>query len=121
LLTSDGRLPTATEAAALAYTTRVLKEAMRLYPPVYGVSRRTGRAEPIGGYALPAGSVVLASTWAIHRHPRHWPRPEDFDPDWFTLEGEATRHPDAYLPFGGGPRACIGGHLAMLEAVITPP
>ena len=68
---------------------------------------------------LPAGSVVLASIWAVHRHPRHWPRPEVFDPDRFAPEREATRHHHAYLPFGGGPRACVGGHFAMLEALIA--
>jgi cytochrome P450 len=113
------RVPTAADAASLAYTTRVLKEAMRLYPPAYSIARRTSTAERIGGYQLPAGSVVIISPWAIHRHPRHWAQPEVFDPDRFTPDREAARHRYAYLPFAAGPRACIGGHFAMLEAVIA--
>ena len=113
------RAPTAADAASLACTTRVVKEAMRLYPPVYGIGRRTGAAASFGGYPLPAGSVVVVSPWVTHRHPRHWPRPDRFEPDRFVPDREAERHRYAYLPFGGGPRACIGGHFAMLEAVVA--
>jgi cytochrome P450 len=113
------RLPTAADAAALAATTRVVKEAMRLYPPVYGMARRTGAPGVFGGYLLPAGSVVLVSPWVTHRHPRHWDRPAVFDPDRFTPGREAGRHRHAYLPFGAGPRACLGSHFAMLEAVVA--
>jgi cytochrome P450 len=114
-----GRPPTAADVAALARTTRAVKEALRLYPPVYGIGRRTGAAGTVGGYRLPAGSVVVISPWVTHRHPGHWPDPDRFDPDRFTPEGEAGRHRYAYLPFGGGPRACIGSHFAMLEAVVA--
>ena len=113
------RAPTAADAAALACTTRVVKEAMRLYPPVYGIGRRIGAAASFGGYPLPAGSVVVVSPWVTHRHPRHWPKPDRFEPDRFIPDREAERHRYAYLPFGGGPRACIGGHVAMLEAVVA--
>jgi cytochrome P450 len=113
------RVPTAKDAARLAYTTRVVKEAMRLYPPAYGIGRRTSHDEVIGGYLLPAGSAVIVSTWVLHRHPRHWDHPSVFDPDRFTPEREAARHRYAYLPFGAGPRACIGGSFALLEAVLA--
>jgi cytochrome P450 len=113
------RAPTAADVAALAYTTGVVKEAMRLYPPVYGIARRTGAPVDVGGHLLPAGSVLLVSPWVTHRHPRHWEHPDRFDPDRFTPEREAGRHRYAYLPFGGGPRACLGSHFAMLEAVIA--
>jgi cytochrome P450 len=116
---AGGRAPTAEDTARLAYTTRVVKEAMRLYPPAYGVGRRTSQDEVIGGFLLPAGSAVVVSTWVIHRHPRHWDRPGVFNPDRFTPEREAARHRYAYLPFGAGPRACIGGSFALLEAVLA--
>jgi cytochrome P450 len=113
------RAPTAADAAALAHTTRVVKEALRLYPPLYGIGRRTVADGTVGGYLLPAGSLLLVSPWATHRHPRHWDRPEVFDPERFTPEREAARHRYAWLPFGGGPRACLGSHFALLEAVIA--
>lgn len=94
------RAPTAADAASLACTTRVVKEALRLYPPVYGIGRRTGAAGTIGGYLLPAGSLLVVSPWVTHRHPRHWPHPHRFEPDRFTPEREAGRHRYAYLPFG---------------------
>lgn len=113
------RAPTAADAASLACTTRVVKEALRLYPPVYGIGRRTGAAGTIGGYLLPAGSLLVVSPWVTHRHPRHWPHPHRFEPDRFTPEREAGRHRYAYLPFGGGQRACIGSHLAMVPTGST--
>jgi Cytochrome P450 len=111
-----GRAPTAEDAAQLTYTTRVIKEAMRLYPPAWSIARRTGHDLTIGGYQLPAASAVILSAWAIHRHPQHWDRPAIFDPDRFTPEREAARHRYAYLPLGAGPRACIGSSFALLEA-----
>jgi cytochrome P450 len=75
--------------------------------------------DEIGGYAFPAGANVVVCQYATHRHPRFWERPEAFEPDRFTPEREQARHPYAYFPFGRGPRACIGSHFAMLEAVIA--
>jgi cytochrome P450 len=112
------RTPTAEDAASAADTTMVVKEAMRLYPPAYGIARRTGHDLAIGGYHLPEGSVVI-STWMLHHLPDHWDRPGVFDPDRFTPQREAARHRYAYLPFGAGPRACIGGSFALLEAVLA--
>jgi cytochrome P450 len=113
------RVPTAEDAAQLAYTTRVVNEAVRLYPPAWSIGRRTSQDEVIGGCPLPAGSAVIVSSWVLHRHPRHWDHPGVFDPDRFTPEREAARHRYAYLPFGAGPRACIGGSFALLEAVLA--
>jgi cytochrome P450 len=92
------RAPTAADAASLARTTRVVKEALRLYPPLYGIGRRTGADGTVGGYRLPAGSVVLVSPWATHRHPRHWPHPDRFDPDRFVPDREAGRHRSPTCP-----------------------
>jgi cytochrome P450 len=115
----DGRTPGAEDFARLPYTAMVLKEAMRLYPPAWGVGRRCSADDEIGGHLVPAGSDVLVSPWVTHRHPEFWDRPERFDPERFTPEREAERHRHAYFPFGAGPRACIGQYFSMLEAVIA--
>ena len=96
-----------------------LKEAMRLYPPVYAVGRRAASRQELGGYAIPDGARVAVSQYATYRHPQFWDDAEAFDPERFTAEREAARHPYAYFPFGGGPRACIGSRFAMLEATIA--
>jgi cytochrome P450 len=115
----NGGPPSAEEAAALERAPMALKEAMRLYPPAYATGRMLVGDDEIGGYAIPAGANVVVSQYATHRHPRFWERPEAFDPDRFTPAREQARHPYAYFPFGRGPRACIGSHFAMLEAVIA--
>jgi cytochrome P450 len=97
----------------------VLKEAMRLYPPAYAFSRLAERDDEIGGYRIPAGSFVVVSQWATHRHEGIWADPAEFRPERFTAEREAARHRYAYFPFGAGPRACIGSHFAMQEAQIA--
>ncbi|GAC1364346.1 MAG: cytochrome P450 [Actinomycetota bacterium] len=113
------REPTLEDARALTYTTMVVKEAMRLYPSAHATGRTSYHDDVIGGYRIPAGSAVVVSPWATHRHPRFWDDPERFDPERFTAEHEAARHRYAYFPFGGGPRACIGQYFSMLEAVIV--
>jgi cytochrome P450 len=92
---------------------------MRLYPPAYLLARRSEVDQEIGGYAIPAGITVGVSQYATHRHPAFWHDPDRFDPDRFAPAREVERHPYAYFPFGRGPRACIGLHFAMLEAVIA--
>ncbi|MGH8906510.1 MAG: cytochrome P450 [Egibacteraceae bacterium] len=114
-----GRTPTAEDAAALGYTTMALKEALRLYPPGWALGRRTREGDRVNGYEIPPGSDLFVSPWATHRHPAFWPDPERFDPERFAPEQEAARHRYAWIPFGGGPRACIGQHFALLEAVIV--
>ncbi|MFF4325524.1 cytochrome P450 [Streptomyces sp. NPDC001591] len=113
------RTPEAVDLDRLPYLTRVLKEAMRLYPaaPVFG--RNAVAAGEIDGYAVPAGATVVLAPWVTHRHPRYWSDPDRFDPGRFTPEAEAARPRYAWFPFGGGPRACIGQHFSMLESVIA--
>jgi cytochrome P450 len=113
------RTPTAGDMERLPYAAMVLKEAMRLYPPAPTLGRRTADGDVIDGFAIPPGSDVALSPWVTHRHPAFWPDPERFDPDRFAPEQEAGRHRHAYLPFGAGPRACIGQYFSMLEAVIA--
>ncbi len=112
------RTPGSADVPQLAYTTMVLKEAMRLYPPAWATGRRVAAGDEVGGYAIPPGSDVMVSPWVTHRHPEFWEAPERFDPERFTPEAEAARHRHAYFPFGAGPRACIGQYFSMLEAAI---
>jgi cytochrome P450 len=111
--------PGAEDVDRLPYTTMVLKEAMRLYPPAWGLGRRTVAGDSIDGFEIPPGSDVVVSAWVTHRHPAFWEDPERFDPERFAPEREAERHRHAYFPFGAGPRACIGQYFSMLEAVIA--
>ncbi|MBD0710178.1 MULTISPECIES: cytochrome P450 [unclassified Streptomyces] len=114
-----GREPGAADLDALPYLTRVLKEAMRLFPAAPVIGRRSVAATTIGGVAIPAGADVIVAPWVTHRHPDYWTDPERFDPDRFTPEAEAARPRYAWFPFGGGPRACIGQHFSMLESGVA--
>ncbi|MEU3402774.1 cytochrome P450 [Streptomyces sp. NPDC006670] len=113
------RTPQAADLERLPYLTRVLKEAMRLYPAAPVMGRNAVAATEIDGHAVPAGATVILAPWVTHRHPDYWSDPERFDPDRFTPEAEAARPRYAWFPFGGGPRACIGQHFSMLESVIA--
>lgn len=113
------RTPGAADLDRLPYLTRVLKEAMRLYPAAPVIGRRSVAAAEVDGHTIPAGADVILAPWVTHRHPRYWPDPERFDPDRFTPEAEAARPRYAWFPFGGGPRACIGQHFSMLESVVA--
>ncbi|MER6360821.1 cytochrome P450 [Kitasatospora sp. NPDC001527] len=114
-----GREPVAADLEALPYLTRVLKEAMRLYPPASQMGRRSVEETVIDGHVVPAGAQVILAPWVTHRHPGHWAEPDRFDPDRFLPEREKERHRYAWYPFGGGPRACIGQHFSMLESVLA--
>lgn len=113
------RTPEAADLDRLPYLTQVLKEALRLYPAAPVLGRRSVAAAEVDGHTIPAGADVIVAPWVTHRHPGYWPDPERFDPDRFTPEAEAARPRYAWLPFGGGPRACIGQHFSMLESVIA--
>jgi len=117
-VTGDGAV-TPRHAAALAYTTMVLKETMRLYPSAPLLGRRAVEEDRIGGFRIPAGAEVVVAPWVVHRHPGFWDQPLRFDPERFSPEREKARHRYAWFPFGGGPRACIGQHFSMLESVIA--
>ena len=112
-----GRLPTHDDLANLPYTRMVIEESMRLYPPAPGISARAVvEDDEVAGVKIPKGSVVLITPWLLHRHRLLWDNPEMFDPERFSPERSQGRHRFAYLPFGGGPRVCIGMALAMTES-----
>jgi cytochrome P450 len=114
----DGRQPVFDDLERLPYTRMVIEETMRLYPPAWGFSRRALAADRIGDYELPAGWLVFMIPWVMHRHPKYWEDPERFDPARFSPAQSAARPKFIYLPFGAGPRQCIGNHFAMAEAQI---
>ncbi|MGW4531709.1 cytochrome P450 [Nocardia sp. NPDC004340] len=111
--------PTSADLAALDETTMVLKEAARLYPPAPYLSRVAMRDSEICGYHIPAHSDVTVAPWVIHHRADLWPDPFRFDPHRFVPGADAGRHKFAWLPFGHGPRGCIGERFAMLEAGIA--
>jgi cytochrome P450 len=110
-----GRTPTLDDLPHLPYTLQVFKEAMRLYPPAFAILRRAVRPIEIGQYMIPSGMRVAISPYTLHRRPDYFPNPACFDPERFTLEAEAHRPRYAFLPFGAGPRICIGNHFALME------
>ena len=114
----NGRLPTIDDVPNLTYTTMVIEESMRLYPPAYALARWGNDEDEVGGFYVPKNSVITMSSYVTHRHPEFWDEPERFDPQRFTPERKAERPRYAYLPFGGGPRICIGNSFAMTEAIL---
>ena len=114
-----GRLPTAEDVEQLRYVEMVLLEAMRLYPPAWGIERRALRDQEIGGCVIPAGAVVLMPTFLMNRDERFFPDPLRFDPERFAPEAVAGRPRHAFLLFGGGPRQCIGNAFALIEGVLV--
>lgn len=108
--------PSVDEVRGLEYTRRVLKESMRLMPPVWGFFRELRSDYQLGDTVLPAGSLMGFSPWVTQRDARYWPDPTKFDPDRW-LPDAPKAHPMAYFPFSAGPYWCHGGHLAMIEAV----
>jgi unspecific monooxygenase len=102
----------------LIYTRAVVQEALRLFPPAFALARQAHGADAADGVVIPAGAVVMIAPWVLHRHRRLWDRPESFDPTRF-LPGAPPPERCAYLPFGLGPRVCIGAQFALTEATLV--
>jgi cytochrome P450 len=113
------RLPTVADLPQLTYTTRVIEETLRLYPPVWLFGRRALAQDAIGGYRIPAGSALFLCPYLAHRDPRFWDNPEGFDPERFTPAAAAARARFSYFPFALGPRMCIGAAFALMEMQIV--
>jgi len=103
----------------LRFTGNVIQETLRLYPPVWLLPRIAENADEIGGYQVPAGADVLISPYLLHRNPDLWTDPARFDPDRFDEQGTPGGHRYAYIPFGAGPRFCIGNNLGLMEATLV--
>jgi cytochrome P450 len=114
-----GRPPTVADLPALPWCRAILEEAMRLFPPVWVISRRAVVDDTLAGYAVPAAALVCVSPWVLHRARARWPRPDAFDPSRFVEGDVAARRTCGYLPFGLGPRRCIGRGFAMVEAQLV--
>jgi len=97
----------------------VIDEAMRLYPPAWGFSREAIGDDQVGGFHLPRGFLVFVIPFVLHRLPAYWSDPGTFDPERFTAERSAERPKFVYLPFGAGPRQCIGNQFALIEAQLV--
>ncbi len=109
-------LPTAEHVEDLPFLTQVVHESLRLYPPSWGLARVPVRDDQVGNHTLPAGAMVLMSPYVLHRHRELWDDPEAFRPERFTREVVTS---PAYMPFGAGPRTCLGQHFATLELRIV--
>jgi cytochrome P450 len=113
------RPATADDLASLPLADAIVKESMRLYPPAHTIGREATRDLRLGPFELPAHTSILISPWAMHHDPRFFPDPEAFHPDRW-LDGSTAKLPkNAYMPFGGGPRVCVGNHFAIMEAVLV--
>ncbi len=112
----NGQTPTMADIPNLTYTEQVVKESMRLYPPVPGIIREPVKPDIIDGYEIPPGATVRMHQWVVHRDPRWYDDPLAFEPERWTDDFEADLPKLAYFPFAAGPRRCIGDRFAMLEA-----
>jgi cytochrome P450 len=113
-----GRTPRHEDLAKLPFTRMVIEESMRLYPPAHALGRTAIHADEVRGRRVRPGTSIIISPWLLHRNPKLWERPERFEPERFAAEHAAARHRFAYIPFGAGPRICIGAAFAMAEGML---
>jgi cytochrome P450 len=115
----NGNAPTYEDLGKLRYTRAVVEEVMRLYPPVWVLSRTAVEADSIGGHRIGAGSEILIFPYITHRHPKWWTDPGSFCPERFAPDRSSSRPRFAYLPFGAGPRTCVGLNFAVTEILVV--
>ena len=115
----NGRMPAYEDLMKLRYSRMVVEESMRLYPPVWTLARTAVNQDEIGGYRIRRGSEILIFPYITQRHPKWWTEPDLFRPERFAPENSAARPRYAYLPFGAGPRTCIGMNFAMTEILLV--
>jgi cytochrome P450 len=115
------RAPALSDLPKMPYTQQVIEEVMRLYPPAWCMERQAIDEDAVNGFRIPKGAIIGVAPWVTHRLPRLWPNPEGFDPSRFSKEEKEKRHKHAYLPFGSGPRTCIGNAFAMMEMQLILP
>ena len=110
----NNRLPGLEDLQGLPYTKQVIQEGMRSYPSVCALVRKPYADDHINEIKIPAASNVLINIYGMHHHPGYWSVPDDFDPAHFNAGSDEQRVPFVYLPFGGGPRLCIGSNFALM-------
>ena len=109
---------TYSDVPKLQFAAQVMQEALRLYPPFWMVDRTALSDDRAGDVAIPRGSTIVVFTYGVHHSPQYWENPESFDPERFTKANETLHTPLTYLPFGAGPRGCIGGNYATLQILM---
>lgn len=114
-----GRTPRPEDLRRLPYARWVMQEALRIYPPAWWLPRMAAEDDVIDGYEIKQGTMVAPVMYTVHRHPEFWSEPERFDPERFSPEASVGRHPLAWVPFGAGPRKCIGQELSLMEATFA--
>ncbi|HUD47121.1 MAG TPA: cytochrome P450 [Candidatus Baltobacteraceae bacterium] len=114
----DGRLPAFEDVTKLRYTEQIVKEAMRLYPPIWAIARQSLNEFNAGGYRIPGGSEIIISQWVNHRNPAYFDNPDKFQPERWTEAFTKQLPKYAYFPFSAGPRNCIGSGFAMMEGIL---
>jgi cytochrome P450 len=117
-LVLGNRIPTTDDIPKLQYTEMVLRESMRVYPPVWTMGRRVENDYSVGEYTIPAGSSILMCQYVMHHDPRYYEKPEEFNPDRWTDDFKTRLPRFSYFPFGGGIRGCIGESFAWMEGVL---
>ncbi len=114
----SGRLPTVADIKSWRYTDQIIKESMRLYPPVAMFGREAARDATIGDFVIPERTTVMISQWVMHRHPKYFEHPDKFMPERWTQEFEKQLPRGVYIPFGDRRRICIGKGFAQMEATL---